>query len=521
VQVPAGADVLLLRTIKADGTTREPEEIAEKESVSVPDLLPGDYVEFEFVTAAAPPAAFPDGFLADRFYFVSFDDPLDRTEYVVATPAGMAVDVDVRGGMDKVQKKARRGDLDVYTWVLREQRRRTGEPGETPYVENAPSVRVSSGLSFARWRAFLCDATSTSWRRNAELQALATEKCKGRSQADCVRALDAWVQDNVEHGGLFTDAATAILGRRQGNRTSLLAALLRAAGLPSEVWLVRPQGSDQSGPVAQELDDFDQPVLRTNLGFLDPRPRRLDAFMLSPLLVGAKALHLSADGFATVPVPRGPAEGQRKLTLHADASGHVFVREQLSGWLAVEWRDVKDQSDQSRLQKDFEQRSLGFFFPGAQLESLDLRGFAERGRGPVEVEYRFTAPRLFREEPGQRSVIAPLFPSLLGRRYVVLPSRTRALQLGVTSPFDLDATLALPAGARAQTPSPIKLETQFGRFEQRISLEKGALHIVRHVEMPLRRIEPVDYAAFLAFARAVDEAEEAPVVIQPAPPPRK
>ena len=514
VQVPAGADVLLLRTVKSDGTTREPEEIAEKESISVPDLLPGDYVEFEYVTAAPPPAAFPDGFLAERFYFVSFDDPLDRTEYVVAVPAGTAVDIDPRGGMNKLQKKTRAGDLDVYTWGLREQRRRIAEPGETPYVENAPSVRVSSQLSFSRWRAFLIDATAGSWRRNTELAGLAQRECKGKSQADCVRALDAWTQDNVEHGGLFTDAATAILGRRQGNRTSLLAALLAAAGIEPDIWLIRPMGADQTTPVAQELDDFDQPVLKLRDGFVDPRPRRLDAFAISPLLVGSQAIHLSADGFEKVAPTRDPAEGNRKLTLSADANGHVDVRENLSGWLSVEWRDLKDQTDQSRLRQDFEQRSLGFFFPGAQLESLDLRGFNERGRGPVEVEYKFTAPRLLIDEGGGRTTLAPLFPSLLVRRYIVLPSRTRALQLGITPPTDLDATIALPRGARVQTPPPVDVKTPFGRFSSRVSFDKGVLHIQRHLEMPLRRVEPADYAAFIAFARAVDEAEEARVSIE-------
>ena len=52
VAIPESADVLLLRNVKADGTTRDPEEIAEKQSVSVPDLEPGDFVEFEYVEQA-------------------------------------------------------------------------------------------------------------------------------------------------------------------------------------------------------------------------------------------------------------------------------------------------------------------------------------------------------------------------------------------------------------------------------------------------------------------------------------
>src|SRR5262249_10601916 len=97
VQIPGDADVLTVRTIKADGTTREPEELAEKETISVPDLEPGDYVEFEYVDPASPPGAFPGGFLAERFYFRSYDAPLYRSEYLVAAPSEMKMQVDRRG----------------------------------------------------------------------------------------------------------------------------------------------------------------------------------------------------------------------------------------------------------------------------------------------------------------------------------------------------------------------------------------------------------------------------------------
>src|SRR5262249_55420869 len=36
VRIPTGAEVLTLRTVKPDGSTREPEEISEKETVSAP-----------------------------------------------------------------------------------------------------------------------------------------------------------------------------------------------------------------------------------------------------------------------------------------------------------------------------------------------------------------------------------------------------------------------------------------------------------------------------------------------------
>ena len=53
VAVPAGAEILTLRTHKRDGTTREPEEIAGKETISAADLAIGDYVEWETLETQA------------------------------------------------------------------------------------------------------------------------------------------------------------------------------------------------------------------------------------------------------------------------------------------------------------------------------------------------------------------------------------------------------------------------------------------------------------------------------------
>src|SRR5262249_47740546 len=147
VQVPEGADVLTLRTVKADGSTREPEEIAEKQTISVPDLEVGDFVEFEYVDPAPPPGAFPGGFIAEGFYFRSYDAPLDRTEYLLATPAGMPVTVDARGAAPEM-KTERRGELEVRTWAARQQPQMFAEPSATPFAEYVPSVRGASGVSF-------------------------------------------------------------------------------------------------------------------------------------------------------------------------------------------------------------------------------------------------------------------------------------------------------------------------------------------------------------------------------------
>src|SRR6201986_5482919 len=105
IQVPAGAEILTLRTHKRDGSTREPEEIAGKDSISAADLGVGDYVEWEVLETEPPSRAFAPGFLADRFFFQSFDAPLARSEMTLVVPPGLPLAFDARAGAPAPQTR--------------------------------------------------------------------------------------------------------------------------------------------------------------------------------------------------------------------------------------------------------------------------------------------------------------------------------------------------------------------------------------------------------------------------------
>ncbi len=68
VQVPQGAQVLALRTLKADGTVLEPESL-DKDTVSLPGVGVGDAVEFEYLLSHPARRAASPGWTAGAFYF--------------------------------------------------------------------------------------------------------------------------------------------------------------------------------------------------------------------------------------------------------------------------------------------------------------------------------------------------------------------------------------------------------------------------------------------------------------------
>src|SRR5262249_56877296 len=102
--------------------------------------------------------------------------------------------------------------------------------------------------------------------------------------------------------------------------------------------------------------------------------------------------------------------------------------------------------DLDRVPCECEPRGLGLFCPGAELAALEFRG-RDQARGPLALEYRFTAPGLARPAAPRTLSLAPIMPSLLVRRYVTMPVRSTALALGYQAPFGLDVALPLPASA--------------------------------------------------------------------------
>ena len=595
VRIPDGAEVLTLRTIKADGSTREPESIPEKDTVSAPDLEVGDFVEFEYIDRDAPIAGFPRAFLAERFYFASNDAPLDRSEYVLVVPADLPLQIDVRGpaltaaspgqaatARDVPVAQVRtQGDLRIHTWQRQHVPRLRPEPplSEAVIDEWMPSVRVGGGLSFAHYVNYLRERRVRTLHigRDVRAQAVALvgpplraaelESSPPASDRDPLlqivqRALklDAWVRKSIREGagGSIDEQATSILARREGRRDTLLMALLQAAGIPCELWLVRPKNAPQLEGPLPDLTAYAEVVIAVAPGrgpggqpllFLEPSLRHTTSGYVRPMLRGAKALRvpeppsaprLPSASFAEVQLPedggapaawrRGELLNDRELmarqavltdgrrldmtiTLASDGSpgGEVTVREQLSGSAAIEWREHAENQSQDKLRQELEQRALGFFFPGASL--LDLKyGPIENDDEPLVVEYRFQAPQLARRraEKGAQELVLPApFPSLFSRNYVRIASRSMPLFVHPVAPTVLSATYVLPPRVRvAQLAPPVEVG-EFGKFSQRATASESGDRITLQIELslPLTRIPPERFPAFADFARRIDSAE--------------
>lgn len=520
VRVPRGAEVLALRTRKADGTLREAEEIAGKPSISAPNLAVGDFVETETLEFKEPSAAFAPGFVGERFYFQSFDAPLDRSEYVFVAPAAARLGVDQRGGAPPAAERSGPDGTRVLTFVARSQPQRFAERSAVPALEWMPSVRLSSGVDLETWSRHVAERFARVPRGSPEIRALAAKLARQpRGGASLAEAIAGWVREHIEPEADLTEPATATLARRRGNRAGLLVALARALGVQADLVLARSRFvADADAPLEPaQLDDFREPLVRFTgpwgEHFVDPRVRRAPFGYLHAGLDGAKAIIVGTE--QVVKARSAVAEARQvvlRARLGADGSARVQVTETLSGWPSIEWAEMLERAgkDRRKLRQGFEQHWLGQQFPGAELGDLVI----EPGAAGTRVTYTFTTRQL---ADRQRSVLR-LRPSFFrarpGRRFATEPERKTTLAMGHDIPLDLDAELVLPAGAKVlDLGGGGAANKGQARFLEERRLEGDTVKLRRRWRLPLARVSLADYPSVAAHLRAIDAMEQAEIRI--------
>jgi tetratricopeptide (TPR) repeat protein len=534
VSLPSGAEVLAVRTRKADGTMREAPEISGKETISVPDVAVGDFVEWEILEYKPPAEAFAPGFLGERFYFQAFESPLDRSEYLLVVPTGMPIDQDRRAGAPEPTVEPGPDGTRMLRFLARQMPQLFPERSSVAAEEWVPSVRVSSGVELALWSRFLADRLYTVARVSPDLRRVA-ETLRSETGGDRTKmpeAMVGWVNQHIEPEASLFESASMSLARGQGNRAAVVLALARVLGIEAELMFARPlnRAPATANVVLQALDDFSEALVRLpgsdgTARFFDPRTRRAPFGYLPPGLVGAPGFVVGDDALV---LARGLVPDGRhvvmKMHLGADGSAVVRVTEEVSGWPALEWTEVVEQAgrDQLKLRQEFEQRWLSQQFPGAVLDELALQ---ESPAGERLVSYSLTSPHLATRTGTSLWLRPSFFLSQPGRRYLTESHRRTTLQMGFDVPLLLEADIELPAGAKVvDLGASGSITAGDARFseERLVEIEAPAgrtpatthLLLRRRWQLPISRVLPAEYEGVASELRQVDSLEQGEIRVE-------
>lgn len=517
-QVDVDGRVLNVRTIKADHRIVEPDEIAGMDQISLTGLQIGDYVETELVRERGAPRN--GAYRTVRWSFQAFDRPFDFSQLLVVAPQGMPISVERRGGAPAAAERAD-GDVRVYDFTMRQVRSRVREPRAVTATEIIPSVVVGVNATWPSIIEALRDALADKDLPDPAHERLVLEILGAAVRApveDRVRRLQAWIVDNIEASENLFDPVAPMVTARQGHRTRVLRYLLRLAGVPSDLVLVRPFGSVEPSEVS-DPSLYSTVMLRvaregeplwiwvdrgTPFGWIPSSLRGMDAL---PIVAGE----------GPVRVPDAPVETERRqialdVTVREDGSARVRVVERHVGASAASWRNGLENMPQAEIPRRFQEGYVTNLAAGAQLRGLRIEG-RESPDAPIVLRYTLDVPALARRAAG-RQLVPILIPNGAAPTFASLPIRTTAQLLGG---YVVDVRMRVRAEAgRIEAPSDVSLEGPNGaRFQMRARRDRDSVTVSRRLILPRMRVDPEGYPALTEFARATDEAERRELVITP------
>ncbi|MFN7135145.1 MAG: DUF3857 domain-containing protein, partial [Myxococcales bacterium] len=276
VKLPAGAEVLRMRTIKKNGRVLEPEHLGEKDGISLPGVEVGDLIEYEYLSSSGRRPPSMPGFASPKFYFQVADAEVFHSIFEVRAPAGSGLEVDthnmpgakpvIEGGRERVVlERSRIAPL-------------VPEPGQPGNDELVPWVQVGTGAGTEALLASYGDLLIDRHRPNLEIERFAREAAAGKTGEDAVRAVYERVMQEVKGKESAGSPAAATLMQGRGSRLMLLRSALTVLGIPTRQALARPFNADPAAYRFPEGDLYAYPLLVVNLPgraplFLDPSVR--------------------------------------------------------------------------------------------------------------------------------------------------------------------------------------------------------------------------------------------------------
>ncbi|WP_257452600.1 DUF3857 domain-containing protein [Archangium lipolyticum] len=526
VNLPAGAQVLALRTIKADGTVLEPESIEGKETVSLPGVQVGDYVEVEYLLAESSRGPAQPGFKASDFYFQIANMPDHRATYTVVAPKGTGMKVDAHNM--KVPPPVVKGDEEIFTYEVRRVPPFIPEPDSPPSSkEYLPFVAVGAGTTGNdRLVAVYSDAFLDRGAINWEVEAFAKEAAGDKKGLEAAKALYAAVMKRFSgrDAGL-TQSAAASVAQDRGSRLWMMKAGLEALGIPTRVVVVRTFSADPAEYLFPEESLLPYVALRAEVPgtgpvWLDTATRYAPFGELPETALGERDAYLLPEPGRALEKVKTPALTQQagkqvKLALELGTDGQLVGKgeEVYSGFQAAQLAEAFEAISGDRRRQAL-QGAVGRYFGGAELTDLKLERTEEVG-APFTVRYAFKASNFARVDR-DRVVLPPItMPSMLGRQYVQLSTRGTPLYLESTDASRVQVTLTMPQGYRLTDPqAQLKVESPFGRLSRTEKQEGRALTIEETLRVERARVPVKKYEDFAHFAGQVDLIQSRDLVLE-------
>lgn len=501
-----------------------------RKTVRILGLQPADVLEYRVITTTTRAPLGPDFYL---FHTFAKDAIVGQERFELDLPAGRPVrlHVDSLTPAANEAKSEEGGEARVVRrWEYKWNASNTADVKKDGATDE-PDVALTTFESWEQLSARLAEKLAPKSEIGAEVQAQARELVRGAAGAkERVEAIYDFVSEKIatvdlplDATGFRTRPAAEILSSgygTAGDKAALFAALARAAQLPAILALAgAPETAETMLPRPSMFTHFlvwsgkDGPGM-----WLDPGMEVAPFGVVSANLRGKPAFLLLPEG------PENPGLSRWLKVpdvLPFAASQQVRVEATLGadGDLEAKLGYVLRGDNELLLRVAFHQTAKDKWNDLAQLLSISdgFRGKVGNvtasdplaTREPFRVEYQISMPKFV--DWSKKPVRVPaLLPQLGLPDVAAKPQADSAIELGTPLDVDTQATLRLPPGTTARTPTGTSVDRDYATYSSKYGLSGSLLTASRRVRFLLQHVPAARSGDYRAFLHAVqsDEAQD-------------
>jgi tetratricopeptide (TPR) repeat protein len=507
---PPDGLVLHLRVIKPDGTTLEPDHVNGKQTLTMPHLEVGDYVEVEHITPLAGDGQRGKRYRGPTWFFREPDKGYWRSAFVVIVPKDKPVEIESNGDIGK-DDLVDMGILVRHRWQVNLSPPAVLEPDGPPATEFLPSVRLGWGVELHDWLARLAAATTLDTPIDPRLEARARTIVAGVPATaidERARLLYRWVVEKVQDGK-ESDGRRVVTGL-SGSRQAAYTYLLHALGIPWELAVVKNRLASPTKSRMGEVEEYDNIVLRigaeqgprwltvrdkfTPYGYVPAEMRGQPCFRL---IEGTPPDVVRAPGTVDAVSYSGRAD------VKPDGSALMDLVLTFSGNRAIGARAELDKVPEGRLLEFLEKEIVATTFDGGHVRDAKIDNQANVD-APLVLKMKVEAPSVGKVVDGGLS-LRSVFPiSLSG--LAALPTRTTALLRRASWHTEVHFEIIMASSMKMPASIP-QGEIKDGDASVSIkdTVNGHSIAIERVIDLPAGRVAPgEEYARFRQFVRDAD-----------------
>jgi hypothetical protein len=526
--IPQGAHLLTAAVHKRDGTVLIPDDIAGKDSISMPNLEIGDFIELEWAEPVYGPWAERPTYRSSRFFFQSFDGVFHESmvRYIVPEEFEERVIIDERNLAEPAVIE-HVGNTVAFTIAVERSLPPVPDGSSVPSAEWIPSVRMAHAYSWADATARYTDALAGVSVSSEGLRTGVRELISDlESDRDQVRAIYRFVSDQIiDFGSFMSTPAAWTWEAGEGEALPLLITMLDAAGFEPEVLFVRPWDQDATDSPIPDALVYDLTAVRVPLAdgevWLEPDFERypfdylrIDAQDCDALIVsGARAGEFTR-------TPRWDSAFERNsilMDIELDQSGDALVRivETIPVRIAQGFRLYVQSADDLRDVERQLEGALSSTFPGISDVEMSLLGL-DGTDGPLEIHYEFRSASLANETPSGLVFDGEIFSRAVANWYADRATREQILLVSMPVYEEMRIRMEGPQGwGIISWPADEEQSLGESMWSRSFSNDGNRLDITRELVLPIQRVAPDDYPGFATFLRDFQSGDRMRIELSP------